>query len=164
MPGRMPPTSQLDWLNSTTATIVLLWSRATRDLLKACPGEGRGRSAGASRHSDWIQATKLPALAARPIASSSTAAREPIAMAFRPPASDRNLARAGRFQHRGFAACSTSIGPRTCWWQYAMIAGRRSKDAALCSAIWGSEARGPAFAKTEFATDSPLEEDGFQLP
>ena len=35
MPGSTPPTSQLDWLNSTTATIVLLWSRATRDLLKS---------------------------------------------------------------------------------------------------------------------------------
>src|SRR6516165_3682043 len=27
-----------------------------------------------------------------------------------------------------------------------------------------NEARGPAFAKTEFATDSPLEGDGFELP
>src|ERR1700751_4850623 len=35
MPGRMPPTSQLDWLISTTAMIVLSWSRATRDLLKS---------------------------------------------------------------------------------------------------------------------------------
>src|SRR5215470_11624139 len=35
MPGRMPPTSQLDWLISTTAMIVLFWSRATRDLLKS---------------------------------------------------------------------------------------------------------------------------------
>jgi hypothetical protein len=35
--------SQLDWLSSTTAMIVLFWSRATRDL--------PGRSAGASRHS-----------------------------------------------------------------------------------------------------------------
>jgi hypothetical protein len=31
----MPPTSQLDWLISTTAMIVLSWSRATRDLLKS---------------------------------------------------------------------------------------------------------------------------------
>src|SRR5207248_9678290 len=35
MPGSMPPTSQLDWLSSTTAMIVLFWSRATRDLLKS---------------------------------------------------------------------------------------------------------------------------------
>src|SRR5215813_10288392 len=35
MPGRTPPTSQLDWLSSTTAMIVLLWSRATRDLLRS---------------------------------------------------------------------------------------------------------------------------------
>src|SRR5262249_36783219 len=35
MPGSTPPTSQLDWLSSTTAMIVLLWSRATRDLLKS---------------------------------------------------------------------------------------------------------------------------------
>src|SRR5689334_17700930 len=35
MPGTTPPTSQLDWLISTTAMIVLFWSRATRDLLKS---------------------------------------------------------------------------------------------------------------------------------
>src|SRR5437016_8543849 len=35
MPGSMPPTNQLDWLISTTAMIVLFWSRATRDLLKS---------------------------------------------------------------------------------------------------------------------------------
>src|SRR5258705_12991506 len=31
----MPATSQLDWLISMTAMIVLFWSRATRDLLKS---------------------------------------------------------------------------------------------------------------------------------
>src|SRR5262252_168320 len=35
MPGTTPPTSQLDWLISRTAMIVLFWSRATRDLLKS---------------------------------------------------------------------------------------------------------------------------------
>src|SRR5438045_2326013 len=35
MPGSIPATSQLDWLISTTAIIVLSWSRATRDLLKS---------------------------------------------------------------------------------------------------------------------------------
>src|SRR6201988_961303 len=35
MLGTTPPTSQLDWLISTTAMIVLFWSRATRDLLKS---------------------------------------------------------------------------------------------------------------------------------
>src|SRR6478735_511801 len=35
MPGSMPPTSQLEWLSSMTAMIVLFWSRATRDLLKS---------------------------------------------------------------------------------------------------------------------------------
>src|SRR6516162_10790088 len=35
MPGSVPATSQLDWLSSTTAMIVLFWSRATRDLLKS---------------------------------------------------------------------------------------------------------------------------------
>src|SRR6185295_12987891 len=35
MPGTTPPTSQLDWLISTTTMIVLSWSRATRDLLKS---------------------------------------------------------------------------------------------------------------------------------
>src|ERR1700747_2504304 len=32
----MPATSPLDWLSSTTAMIVLFWSRATRDLLRSC--------------------------------------------------------------------------------------------------------------------------------
>src|SRR5438270_7578240 len=50
-PGKHAATSQVDWLSSTTAMIVLFWSRATRDLLRACPGAGRGRLAGASRHS-----------------------------------------------------------------------------------------------------------------
>src|ERR1700720_2210653 len=35
MPGSTPATSQLDWLSSTTAMIVLSWSKATRDLLKS---------------------------------------------------------------------------------------------------------------------------------
>src|SRR5580704_4923649 len=35
MPGSTPATSQLDWLISTTAMIVLSWSNATRDLLKS---------------------------------------------------------------------------------------------------------------------------------
>src|SRR4029077_18961879 len=75
MPGSMPATSQLEWLSSTTAMIVLFWSRATRDLLKACPGESRGRSAGASRQLHRLDAaTKLPLfLVARPIASSGSA-------------------------------------------------------------------------------------------
>src|SRR5947209_3005021 len=70
MPGSIPPTSQLDWLISTTAMIVLFWSRATRDLLKACPGGGRGRSAWASRHSiGYMQRGSCHLLAARPIES-----------------------------------------------------------------------------------------------
>src|SRR6202040_4237813 len=61
MPGSTPATSQLDWLSSTTAMIVLSWSKATRDLLKACPGAGRGRSAGASGHSvSYLPATMVP--------------------------------------------------------------------------------------------------------
>ena len=35
LPGSTPPTSQLEWLSSTTAMIVLFWSRATRDLLRS---------------------------------------------------------------------------------------------------------------------------------
>src|SRR5437016_2754695 len=35
IPGSMPATSQLEWLSSTTAMIVLFWSRATRDLLRS---------------------------------------------------------------------------------------------------------------------------------
>src|ERR1700726_3491044 len=70
MPGSTPATSQLDWLISTTAMIVLSWSKATRDLLKACPGEGRGGSAGASGHSiSWLQRRWCHFLAACPIPS-----------------------------------------------------------------------------------------------
>src|ERR1700731_3383207 len=35
MPGSTPATSQLDWLSSTTAMIVLSWAKATRDLVKS---------------------------------------------------------------------------------------------------------------------------------
>src|ERR1700732_2610792 len=77
MPGSTPATSQLDWLSSTTAMIVLFWSMATRDLLKACPGAGRGRSAGASRHSiGYVQRRSCHFLAARPIASLGPPTRE----------------------------------------------------------------------------------------
>src|SRR5262245_11790301 len=62
MPGTMPATSQLEWLSSTTAMIVLFWSRATRDLLRSF---GWGIAA---LHRENA-ATKLPFLAARPIAS-----------------------------------------------------------------------------------------------
>src|SRR5690242_1908574 len=53
MPGTTPPTSQLDWLSSTTAMIVLFWSRAMRDLLKSF---GWGIAALHRLHA----ATKLP--------------------------------------------------------------------------------------------------------
>src|SRR5207245_3231938 len=53
MPGSMPATSQLDWLISMTAMIVLFWSRATRDLLKSF-----GWGIGALHRLD--AATKLP--------------------------------------------------------------------------------------------------------
>src|SRR5436190_8743889 len=53
MPGSMPATSQLDWLSSTTAIIVLFWSRATRDLLRSF---GWGIAALHRLHA----ATKLP--------------------------------------------------------------------------------------------------------
>src|SRR5205085_5466134 len=49
----MPATSQLDWLISMTAMIVLFWSRATRDLLKSF---GWGIAALHRLHA----ATKLP--------------------------------------------------------------------------------------------------------
>src|SRR3954447_26799845 len=65
MPGSTPAMSQLDWLSSTTAMIVLFWSRATRDLLKSF---GWGIAALHRLHA----ATKLPFLAARPIESSGS--------------------------------------------------------------------------------------------
>src|SRR5439155_24999512 len=67
MPGSTPPTSQLDWLSSTTAMIVLSWSKATRDLLKACPGAGRGHSAGASGHSVGLFASDDGAISSPPV-------------------------------------------------------------------------------------------------
>src|SRR6202008_426783 len=68
MPETTPPTSQLEWLSSTTAMIVLFWSRATRDLLRSF---GWGIAA---LHRENA-ATKLPFLAARPIASFGSAMR-----------------------------------------------------------------------------------------
>src|SRR5215472_17154922 len=62
MPGSMPATSQLEWLSSTTAMIVLFWSRATRDLLRSFDW-------GIAALHRLDAATKLPCLAARPIAS-----------------------------------------------------------------------------------------------
>jgi len=41
--------------------------------------------------------------------------------------------------------------------RYLRKTGRSCRLSACCG-----EARGPAFAKTEFATDSPLEGDGFE--
>src|SRR5260370_39774372 len=62
MPGSTPATSQLDWLISTTAMIVLSWSKATRDLLKSF---GWGIRA---LH-QLVAATMVPFLAACPIPS-----------------------------------------------------------------------------------------------
>src|SRR5580704_11797141 len=53
MPGSTPAISQLDWLISITAIIVLFWSRATSDLLKSF---GWGIAALHRLHA----ATKLP--------------------------------------------------------------------------------------------------------
>src|ERR1700724_611979 len=68
MPGSTPPTSQLDWLISMTAMIVLFWSRATRDLLKSF-----GWGIGALHRLD--AATKLP-FPRRPPHSISRSPRE----------------------------------------------------------------------------------------
>src|SRR5690348_15176971 len=66
MPGTTPPTSQLDWLISRTAMIVLFWSRAMRDLLKSF---GWGIAALHQLNA----ATKLPPPRPRPIESSGSA-------------------------------------------------------------------------------------------
>src|SRR5947209_12579262 len=58
----MPATSQLDWLSSTTAMIVLFWSRATRDLL-------RSFGWGIAALHRFMQRRSCHVLAARPIAS-----------------------------------------------------------------------------------------------
>src|SRR5256885_14602197 len=58
MPGTTPPTSQLEWLSSTTAMIVLFWSRATRDLLKSF---GWGIAGTPSiRYSDEVAISRRP--------------------------------------------------------------------------------------------------------
>jgi hypothetical protein len=68
MPGSTPPTSQLDWLSSTTAMIVLC-GRGRR-------GTCSSRSAGASRHTiGYMQRRSCHLLAARPIESSGTQLR-----------------------------------------------------------------------------------------
>ena len=94
--GSTPATSQLDWLISITATIVLFWSRATRDLLKACPGAGRGRSAGASRHPSVDAATMVP-------------------FPRRPPHSIFRFLVARRSNHHGRRDCSSGKRRRICW-------------------------------------------------
>src|SRR5215472_9096528 len=88
MPGSIPATSQLEWLSSTTAMIVLFWSRATRDLLRSF---GWGIAA---LHRENA-ATRLPCLAARPIASFSTAATSclPFGKISRRPGLGDHLAR-----------------------------------------------------------------------
>src|SRR5437762_7351837 len=54
----MPATSQLDWLSSMTAMIVLFWSRATRDLLKSF---GWGIAGTPSiRYSDEVAISRRP--------------------------------------------------------------------------------------------------------
>src|SRR6266567_6848319 len=53
MPGSTPATSQLDWLISTTAMIVLSWSKATSDLLKSFGWDIRALR-------QLVAATKLP--------------------------------------------------------------------------------------------------------
>src|SRR6476660_141560 len=62
MPGSTPATSQIDWLNSMTAMIVLFWSRATRDLLKSF-------SWGIAALHRFMQRRSCHLLAARPIGS-----------------------------------------------------------------------------------------------
>jgi hypothetical protein len=56
--GKLPATSQLDWLSSMTAMIVLFWSRATRDLLKSF---GWGIAGTPSiRYSDEVAISRRP--------------------------------------------------------------------------------------------------------
>src|SRR5205807_10587461 len=58
MPGSIPATSQLDWLSSMTAMIVLFWSTAPRDLLKSF---GWGIAGTPSiRYSDEVAISRRP--------------------------------------------------------------------------------------------------------
>src|SRR3954454_16232283 len=52
MPGTMPATSQLAWLISTTAMIVLSCSSGVRDRLKSLSCCGMGRSIGVASNDD----------------------------------------------------------------------------------------------------------------
>src|SRR6516165_9304180 len=85
MPGSVPATSQLDWLSSTTAMIVLFWSRATRDLLKSF-----GWGIAALHRLMQRRSCHVPA--ARPIASIGPAEKE-TAVERGPAADHRRLAR-----------------------------------------------------------------------
>src|SRR6516162_1733169 len=85
MPGSIPPTSQLDWLISTTAMIVLLWSRATRDLLKSF-----GWGIAALHRLMQRRSCHVPA--ARPVASIGPAEKK-TAVERGPAADHRRLAR-----------------------------------------------------------------------
>src|SRR6516164_9099900 len=67
----------------------------------------------------------------------------------------------GREPHR--RQCSTGISPNR------DTTGPSARCCSTCRSLptappGSGEARGPAFAKTEFATDSPVEGSGFELP
>src|ERR1700730_18232911 len=77
MPGSTPATSQLDWLSSTTAMIVLSWSKATRDLLKSFSwGIGALRQLFAS---DMVPSPSPPAPYHLPAREKDSNPRSPVA-------------------------------------------------------------------------------------
>src|ERR1700730_4309255 len=85
MPGSTPATSQLDWLISMTAMIVLFWSRATRDLLKSF-------SWGIAALHRFMQRRSCHLLAARPIGSAG------------PPPAETAGGFRGRARYRGLSS------------------------------------------------------------
>src|SRR5215468_8580228 len=103
MPGSMPATSQLEWLSSTTAMIVLFWSRATRDLLRSFDW-------GIAALHRLDAATKLPCLAARPIASfSSSKGRRRFC----------NFPGAADFGCSGYRGLHTHLGAVAAWFSFS---------------------------------------------
>src|SRR5258707_15279440 len=123
MPGSIPATSQLDWLISTTAIIVLSWSRATRDLLKSF-----GWGIGALRR--FPQRRWCHLLAACPIASLGPAKVTCLKRGLYITGSSSTSAPALPPAERGAARFGGGDGSEHLLW-------RRIKDAAACLARLG---------------------------
>src|ERR1700738_2090659 len=149
MPGSTPATSQLDWLISTTAMIVLSWSKATRDLLKSF---GWGIRA---LH-QLVAATMVPSPRRLPHTIS------PLEEAGFEPSVPR--------QGTAFFTEGNELYPLPINHQ----SRRRCTRTSSKTPVWSTARHNQCFSRgrvnydrrdrVEFAPDSPLEGDGFELP